>query len=129
MASKNKDKVLVLRHNEQFRDAIEDWCAEQRPVPSRSEAIRTLTMRAIAAEKYLATILENILEPMAKAELFSEGADDSIYLRLQDFVLENVKFAAHLDSEDQAERLKSLIEFLQEQATTQETSDSGTAVS
>lgn len=124
MATKNKDRVLVLRHDEQFRDAIEDWCASQRPVPSRSEAIRTLTMRAIASERYLATILENVLKPMARANLFDEDTDNSIYYRLQEFVQENLKFAACLESDDQAERLTTLIEFIQEQTEAEEKSSS-----
>ena len=129
MSTKNKDKVLVLRHDEDFLDEIENWRAAQRPMPSRSEAVRTLTMRAIATEKYLSVILENLIAPMASAGLLDIEGDKSIYPRIQDFVLENVKFAAHLESDDQAERLQAVLEFLQEQAGLQETIDSEKAAS
>lgn len=129
MTTKNKDKVLVLRHDEDFLDAIEDWRSQQRPMPSRSEAVRSLTMRAIAAENYLAVILEKLLEPLASGGLLSEEGDKSIYPRIQEYVLENIKFASHLESSDQAERLQALIEFAQEQAKVQETIESEKAAS
>ena len=66
---------------------------------------------------------------MASAGLFEEEGDKAIYPRIQEYVLENIKFASHLESSDQAERLQALIEFAQEQAKVQETIESEKAAS
>jgi hypothetical protein len=43
-----KKHLLQLRVSDDFLNAVEDWRARQRPIPSLSEAVRQLTMTALA---------------------------------------------------------------------------------
>jgi len=45
------DRPFQMRVSEEFLAAIDDWRTKQRPVPSRSEAIRQLVEAGIAAKK------------------------------------------------------------------------------
>ena len=46
-----KREQFNMRVKPEFMAAIDDWRSRQRPIPSVSEAIVTLCLRAIAAEK------------------------------------------------------------------------------
>jgi hypothetical protein len=46
-----KSHQMQMRVDEQFLAAIDDWRAAERPVPSRSEAVRLLCYKAIEADK------------------------------------------------------------------------------
>jgi hypothetical protein len=46
-----KRHLLQLRVSEDFITALDEWRAEQHPLPSRSEAVRQLTMKSLAKAK------------------------------------------------------------------------------
>lgn len=46
-----KTHQMQMRADPGFLDALDDWRAAQRPVLTRSEAVRVLCLRAISAEK------------------------------------------------------------------------------
>lgn len=50
-APTGKGTQVVVRCRDQLLQAIDDWRADQRPIPTRAEAIRQLTAKSLAALK------------------------------------------------------------------------------
>lgn len=85
-----------FRHDLPFMEAVDNWRAAQRPIVTRAEAIRRLALRGIAAEKYLATILENSLERLWAGGIFGPGADRHNFERFQQFAIQGLDAAVGL---------------------------------
>jgi hypothetical protein len=47
----NKDKAFQMRVDESFTRMVDDWRGKQRPIPSRSEAVRQLVEIAVKVTK------------------------------------------------------------------------------
>lgn len=78
-------------------EQIEDWRAQQRPIPSRAASIRALALRGAAADKYLANILENSLEDLISSGVLGEKTDPEIYKRFQQVVVQSLDQMVRLD--------------------------------
>lgn len=89
---------FYVRCDPTFLETIDDWRRKQSPIPSRGRAIRELAMRGGAAEKYLATILKQTIERLAQAGLMDAGQSEDWYRRLEAWIVENLDFAARIDS-------------------------------
>lgn len=96
-----------FRHDPSFMDAVDNWRASQRPIVTRAEAIRRLALRGIAAEKYLAIILENSLERLWAGGILGPSADRHNFQRFQEFAIQGLDAAVGLrfpKDEDLADR-------------------------
>ena len=110
------EKVFNFRYDDAFMAVIEDWRAQQRPVPSKAEAIRRLVSRGAALDNYLELILENSI-----TDLVSRGyvvkKDPETYKRLKQVVIDSLDQAARVDlqqAQDQTETPKTPVRVLQE---------------
>ncbi|MFN0137848.1 MAG: hypothetical protein ACKVS9_17220 [Phycisphaerae bacterium] len=112
---------FYVRCDPTFFTIIDDWRRNQSPIPSRARAIRELAMRGASADKYLATILKQTNDRLAQAGLMEAGQSDDWYRRLQAWIVENLDFAARIDSLPPAQGLEALREDAQAHGEPQET--------
>ena len=110
------ERVFNFRYDDAFMAVIEDWRAQQRPVPSKAEAIRRLVLRGAALDNYLALILENSITDLVSAGYVAKK-DPEIYKRFQQVVVDSLDQAARVDlqrAQDQKETPKTPVRALQE---------------
>lgn len=110
------ERVFNFRYDDAFMGVIEDWRAQQRPVPSKAEAIRRLVSRGAALDNYLELILEKSI-----TDLVSHGyvakKDPETYKRLKQVVIDSLDQAARVDLQqvqDQKETPKTPVRALRE---------------
>jgi|GEM_PF-2304499 len=94
-----KTQRFNMRCDSDFLAEIDDWRRKQHPIPSRSEAIRILTLRSSALDRYLAPILKSSMNDLISVGAVNADADLEIYKRFQNVVLKAADLAASLDQE------------------------------
>ncbi len=90
------ERVFNFRYDDAFMAVIEEWRAQQRPVPSKAEAIRRLVLRGAALDNYLALILENSISDLVSAG-YGATKNPEIYKRFQQVVIDSLDQAARVD--------------------------------
>lgn len=116
------ERVFNFRYDDAFMAVIEEWRAQQRPVPSKAETIRRLVLRGAALDNYLALILENSISELVSAG-YGSTKNPEIYKRFQQVVIDSLDQASRLDlqqaqdrDEDQKNPSQTLLESLEKRA-------------
>ncbi len=90
------ERVFNFRYDDAFMAVIEDWRAQQRPVPSKAEAIRRLVSRGAALDNYLELILEKSITDLVSRGYVAKK-DPETYRRLKQVVMDSLDQAARVD--------------------------------
>lgn len=89
-----KDRVLQVRCNEAFLANLDEWRATQRPIPSRSEAIRRFAQRGAALDRFLPVILRESAAELLNAGVVSPASAAEIYARWSEVLVQSLDHVA-----------------------------------
>lgn len=89
-----KGHRFELRCSAAFLVRVEEWRSAQRPIPSRSEAIRRLAERGAALDPYLPSILKESTGALLSAGVISPKSGPETYARWSEALIQSLDHVA-----------------------------------